>query len=319
MEIIEQKLFDDSEALTPVNRVEKAPAPDDDYLAFLDKFKAKKTTDDCYTPNEVYTVVLDFVNSIYPLDGKTIIRPFFPGSDYQSYSYAKDGVVIDNPPFSLMTQIVKFYDAHKIPFFLFAPTLTLMAAGMAKCDVCFIVIGGTITYANGAMVATSFITNLIPDLKVWVCPELQNAIQDAQKTESKAKSKLQFPANIITGATIRRLSAHNIGFKISKASCRPISSVREANGNRFRLFGGGLITSTKVARDLTYAYRLADEAVVRKQKQMQMQMQEKMIALPLSENETRIIAELDEQERDRVLHSSCVYATNHPDGPLTTL
>lgn len=313
MEIIEQKLFDDSVSLAPVNRVEKAPAPEDDYLAFVEKFKEKKTTDDCYTPNEVYKVVLDFVNSIYPLDGKPIIRPFFPGSDYQSYSYAKDGVVIDNPPFSLMTQIVKFYDAHKIPFFLFAPSLTLMTTGMAKCDVCFIVIGGQITYANGAKVATSFVTNLLPDYKVWVCPELQNAIQDAQKIESKAKAKLQFPANIITAATIRRLAEHNIGFKISKTSCRPISSVRDSNGNKCSLFGGGLITSTKVAKDLAYAHRLADEAVVRKQMQRLKQMQEKMIVLPLSENEMKIIAELDEQELDRVVHSSCVYTTNCPD------
>lgn len=230
MEIIEQKLFDDSEALTPVNRVEKAPAPDDDYLAFLEKFKAKKTTDDCYTPNEVYKVVVDFVNSIYPLDGKHIIRPFFPGSSYQSYSYAKDGVVIDNPPFSILTQIVKYYDAHKIPFFLFAPSLTLMTTGIAKCDVCFVVCGGTITYANGAKVPTSFVTNLIPDLKIWVCPELQNAISAVQKTEPNVKTKLRFPDNIFTAATIRRLSEHNIGLKINKVSCRPISSLRDTRG-----------------------------------------------------------------------------------------
>lgn len=313
MEIIEQKLFDDSEALTPVNRVEKAPAPEDDYLAFLDKFKAKKTTDDCYTPNEVYEVVVDFVNSIYPLDGKPIIRPFFPGSDYQSYSYAKDGVVIDNPPFSLMTQIVKFYDAHKIPFFLFAPTLTLMTTGIAKCNVCFVVCGGNITYANGAKVATSFVTNLIPDLKVWVCPELQNAISNAQKTESKAKAKAQFPANITTAAVIRRLSEQNVGFKISKASCRPISSVLDSNGTKYSLFGGGLIMSTKTAKDLEFAHSLADKNIVEKAKALADKRAKESIKLKLSENEMKIIAELDNQEPYHVLPSSCVYTTNCPD------
>ena len=32
-----------------------------DYEGFVDKFKPKKTTDDCYTPAEVYGAVLNYV------------------------------------------------------------------------------------------------------------------------------------------------------------------------------------------------------------------------------------------------------------------
>ena len=32
---------------------------DPHYQAFVDKFKPKKTTDDCYTPENIYKVVLD--------------------------------------------------------------------------------------------------------------------------------------------------------------------------------------------------------------------------------------------------------------------
>lgn len=58
-----------------------------DYDAFVEKFEAKKTTDDCYTPKEVMDVVINYVNENYPLHGKKIIRPFFPGGDYESIEY----------------------------------------------------------------------------------------------------------------------------------------------------------------------------------------------------------------------------------------
>lgn len=32
-----------------------------EYQQFVDKFKAKKTTDDCYTPQSVYNIVMNWV------------------------------------------------------------------------------------------------------------------------------------------------------------------------------------------------------------------------------------------------------------------
>ena len=46
-----------------------------DYEGFVEKFKPKKTTDDCYTPPAVYDYVLvSSINSIYPLvsDSRTL-------------------------------------------------------------------------------------------------------------------------------------------------------------------------------------------------------------------------------------------------------
>lgn len=54
-----------------------------DYEGFLAKFKDNpKTTDECWTPKDVYEAVLKFVGEIYPLEGKQILRPFYPGGDY---------------------------------------------------------------------------------------------------------------------------------------------------------------------------------------------------------------------------------------------
>ena len=128
------------------------------YEEFVEKFKPKKTTDDCYTPPAVYEAVKDWVVKEYSLEGKEIARPFYPGGDYESYDYPADCVVIDNPPFSILSKICKWYIEKNIKFFLFAPRLTLFSNNL---DVTYIIDGAPpIVYENGAKVSTSFITNL---------------------------------------------------------------------------------------------------------------------------------------------------------------
>lgn len=49
-----------------------------DYDGFVEKFQPKKTTDDCYTPIDVYECVKVFFVEKYNLQGKKILRPFKP-------------------------------------------------------------------------------------------------------------------------------------------------------------------------------------------------------------------------------------------------
>ena len=97
------------------------------YEEFVEKFKPKKTTDDCYTPPAVYEAVKDWAIERFQLQDKNIVRPFFPGGDYQNERYTENDVVIDNPPFSIISQICNFYVDNDIKFFLFAPSLTLFS------------------------------------------------------------------------------------------------------------------------------------------------------------------------------------------------
>ncbi|MDQ9814957.1 hypothetical protein RFZ01_11135, partial [Acinetobacter pittii] len=60
------------------------------YEEFVEKFKPKKTTDDCYTPPEVYRYVLDYVGTLIPLEGMSIERPFYPGGDYRKAAEGYD-------------------------------------------------------------------------------------------------------------------------------------------------------------------------------------------------------------------------------------
>lgn len=84
-------------------RMERGELSDDDedYQAFLEKFEAKKTTDDCYTPDNIYDAVRDWVAEKYEIGNAAIVRPFYPGGDYKSEKYPSGCVVIDNPPFPL--------------------------------------------------------------------------------------------------------------------------------------------------------------------------------------------------------------------------
>ena len=98
------------------------------YEEFVEKFKPKKTTDDCYTPPRVYEAVKDWVVKEYGIDPTKIVRPFYPGGDYERFEYPEGGVVLDNPPFSILSKILRFYDERGIAYFLFAPTLTIFSS-----------------------------------------------------------------------------------------------------------------------------------------------------------------------------------------------
>ena len=76
-----------------------------DYNSFVEKFKPKITTDDCYTPEYIYDAVLTWLKNNANLKDKEIIRPFWPGGDYKTVNYTKDCVVVDNPPFSILAEI----------------------------------------------------------------------------------------------------------------------------------------------------------------------------------------------------------------------
>lgn len=51
----------------------------DEYNEFVEKFKPEATTDECYTPKEVYDKVCDFVEEEYDVSRDNFVRPFYPG------------------------------------------------------------------------------------------------------------------------------------------------------------------------------------------------------------------------------------------------
>ena len=57
------------------------------YDEFVEKFKPKKTTDDCYTPPLGYDAVLSWAKQHLDIVGCPVVRLFYPGGDYENHLY----------------------------------------------------------------------------------------------------------------------------------------------------------------------------------------------------------------------------------------
>lgn len=209
----------------------------EDYDAFVKKFEPKKTTDDCYTPEPVYAAVLEWVREQVDITDCNIVRPFYPGGDYENYDYRADDVVIDNPPFSIISQIVRYYIARGIRFFLFAPHLTLFSS---KNTATKIVCSADITYANKANVKTDFISNMFGDIEIMTASELKRRIEVVNKTQTGTLPKYRYPNNIITTTMFEGMLRAGIDMKIPRSATMRVSALQSQIVVKKGIFGGGI-------------------------------------------------------------------------------
>lgn len=217
-----------------------------DYDAFLQKFEHKKTTDDVYTPSEVYRVILDYVTEICNLKGKTILRPFYPGGDYQGHTYPKNSVVVDNPPFSIISEICKFYLKNKVTFFLFAPHLTLFTNHV---DLTHVVVGAEIIYDNGANVKTSFLSNMFGSSKIIGDPYLYAKIKQIQE-KGVSRPKYSYPDNLITVSKIQALIRRGIYTNIDQIDASFTSTLDAQQSHKKSIYGRAFFISDNVAQQI---------------------------------------------------------------------
>lgn len=226
-----------------------------DYEGFVEKFKPKLTTDDCYTPPAVYDALLEWIDAnIMPLAGIKVLRPFYPGGDYEHFDYPAGSVVIDNPPFSILAKIIRFYNEKGIKYFLFAPAITQFNS---CCTVTCIVANARIRYHNGAKVPTSFGTNMVQDgTRIMLRGDLKKILENACKAPVKKQRKIVYPDNVITPATLFRLVDRGLIWHISASHS---SFVRKLDKAKTGLYGGGFLLSERVAAERVAAERAAAE------------------------------------------------------------
>ena len=233
---------------------------DEEYQAFLDKFVPKKTTDDCYTPDLVYEAVAQWVANEYHVAPRHFVRPFYPGGDYQREQYLPDAIVVDNPPFSILSEIIRFYMQKGIRFFLFGPTLTLFSSSSSL--VTAIPTAATVVYENGASVNTSFITNLEdPSIRLRSAPTLYRAVTAAVEETLRAKRvelpKYAYPDNVVTSAFVARLSRYGIDFSVSRAESVSIDALDAQKEQGRTIYGKGYLVSERAAAERAAAIRFA--------------------------------------------------------------
>ena len=229
-----------------------------DYDGFVEKFKPKKTTDDCYTPPAVYDAILGWLRENANIEGREIVRPFYPGGDFERYEYPEGCIVVDNPPFSIITKICRWYKARNIDFFLFSPHLTLFSARNIEwtCIVTF----APIIYENGADVKTDFVSTLFGDIRIMTAPELRRRIVAACKQAKQDKLQLpkyKYPNNVTSAALLGKIAPH-VEFVVRASECQFISRLDSQNG-RSNIFGGGVILSDAKAAEKAAAEKAAAE------------------------------------------------------------
>ena len=236
---------------------------DDEYDEFVDKFKPKKTTDDCYTPPEVYEVIRDWACAEYGIDPAKVVRPFYPGGDYESFDYSNGVVVLDNPPFSIISKITAFYLDNGIPFFLFAPSLTAFGGASVCMRCCHILCDAQIEYENGAVVHTSFVTSYDEGIVARTAPDLTRQVNDkvAELRHEKARNlpKYEYPREVLTAAMLSNMAKAGVELKVPASQCVRIGRLDAQEESGSSIYGGGLLVSERIAAERKEAERIAAE------------------------------------------------------------
>lgn len=235
------------------------------YEEFVEKFKPKRTTDDCFTPPLIYETVRDWACAEYGIDPAKIVRPFWPGGDYKTFDYPEGCTVLDNPPFSILAKICAYYLERNIPFFLFAPGLTAFSGKSVCMRMNHIICDADIEYENGAIVHTAFVTSYGGDEVARTAPKLHKKIEAAMKTIRASKKaalpKYEYPDHVVTAALLQHYSKYGIDFRIRRCDAVHITELDEQRAHRKQIFGGGLLLSDLKASEKAAAERAAAERV----------------------------------------------------------
>lgn len=259
---------------------------DPEYQEFVKKFEAKRTTDDCYTPDVVYDAVVEWVANEYNVSPANFVRPFYPGGDYQKERYKPTDIVVDNPPFSILSSIIDWYNERGIRYFLFGPQLTLMGTAAGRCTC--LAVGVQITYANGAEVNTSFITNMEDkDIVARADARLYKNVDAANLSQFEGQKKRMprytWPKEVIMSPFLHRCAQYGIDFVLKKNEVHLIEELEMQREVGKQIFGKGYLVSNAVLNR-----RLQAEAIIAEK--------EDAYVWELSDSEREIIARLNQSQ-----------------------
>lgn len=215
------------------------------------------------TPPQVYEAVRDWACGEYGIDPSKVVRPFYPGGDYERFDYSDGKVVVDNPPFSILSKICAFYRDRGIPFFLFAPNLTIFSS-TSRNGAHMLVTDCAIEYANGAIVNTSFVTSFGDDL-IRTAPDLTKLVDDAVKRvrrESKKHlPKYAYPPELLTVTRLNKVGNAGVDFRVKASDVAFTRALDSQRAVRKAIYGGGYLLSENKAVELKAAELKAAEDV----------------------------------------------------------
>ena len=269
------------------------------YEEFVAKFKknAPKTTDDCYTPQPVYEVVKEYALKLAGLTEETCtpVRPFYPGGDYRNYDYPADAYVIDNPPFSILSEIRKFYLEKGIKYFLFAPAMTCISHNVDDTIIC---VNSNVIFSNGATMKISFVTNATNrEFRLITAPDLRKRFEEIFENdrkiygkETKKLKKYISPKNTFSSRDISLISRTE--FMIRRTESRTVSNI-----GRIKQYGGAYILSDRAAAELEKARAAAELEKARSAAELEKASAATAIKLNFTPEQEEILKQLNEKHK----------------------
>lgn len=142
-----------------------------------------------------------------------------------------------------------------------------------------VVTGADVKYENGAVVKTSFVSNMFGDIEIFASPELGKLIAGVQKSPTTSLPKYKYPENIITVSRICSLVNKGVSVVIPRQKVMKISTLLSQRRSKSPgIFGGGYLVSDSIAKELAIK-----EIVVK----------EIAIEWPLMDQEKLVIQQLD--------------------------
>lgn len=206
----------------------------EEYFEWLRKFERKHTTDECYTPPAVYEEIKEYVVKFFGLEGKTIERPFYPNGDYKkaAESYDENTVVIDNPPFSIGSEIIRTYQALGVRYFLFTQMKTALHHIDKGVSVWFM--PHNIIYDRGIRVCTAFLTNLEKEQCIRTVPNL------IKPQSNGKKSKNSYPENLYIASHFCSMSRAGAVLMIPISPEMSRRTYVDKNRGKVQIYGGAV-------------------------------------------------------------------------------
>jgi hypothetical protein len=143
---------------------------------------------------------------------------------------------------------------------MFAPALTLL--GIARGTMNYVACCVSVTYANGANVSTSFVTNL-GNKKIIASAELRELIEEANKENlrkmHKELPKYSYPDEVLTATMLGYMAAHGTSLEIEEKDTYFIRALDSQKESGKGLFGSGFLLSEKATSEKAAAEKAAAE------------------------------------------------------------
>lgn len=233
-----------------------------DYEAYVAKFEDRpRTTDDTFTPPDVFAAVLGWLKGKGKITGDTkIIRPFYPGGDFETADYPDGCAVVDNPPFSIFAMCCKWFTARGVPFFLFGPGLTIASiSGFCTCIITY----AAVRFENGAVIPVSFASNMFGGAAAIAAGDLTqmiNGCESQREGQRKSVRKMAWPDGVVTVADLRKIAKAGGTFELQREFSEV---VKQIGGEIF--FGSAWLSGqyADVARSAAAAEAAAEAAAAK--------------------------------------------------------